>query len=113
MTYKLINDNCFNWMKNREENSITAIVTDPPYGVKEYTEEELKKREMHLEVYGEFLQPLMAEKEVHCQDFLLSMTVHWKETMYIIFLLIGAGLPLRFSFLVDIFLLHLHLYYLT
>ena len=30
-------------MKNREENSITAIVTDPPYGVKEYTEEELKK----------------------------------------------------------------------
>lgn len=85
MTYKLINDNCFNWMKNREENSITTIVTDPPYGVKEYTEEELKKREMHLEVYGEFLQPLMAEKEVHCQDFLLSMTVHWKETMYIIF----------------------------
>ena len=44
MTYKLINDNCFDWMKNREENSITAIVTDPPYGVKEYTEEELKKK---------------------------------------------------------------------
>ncbi|MCD8056620.1 MAG: hypothetical protein LUE25_07960 [Clostridiales bacterium] len=30
-------------MTSRDENSITAIVTDPPYGVKEYTKEELEK----------------------------------------------------------------------
>lgn len=44
MTYKLINDNCFHWMEHQEYNSITAIVTDPPYGVKEYTELELEKK---------------------------------------------------------------------
>lgn len=42
--YTLINEDCFKWMKNRPENSITAIVTDPPYGVKEYTETEIAKR---------------------------------------------------------------------
>ena len=44
MPYTIINADCFEWMKQREENSITAIVTDPPYGVKEYTEGELKKQ---------------------------------------------------------------------
>ena len=42
MSYTLVNDNCFDWMRQREENSITAIVTDPPYGVKEYTDEEIE-----------------------------------------------------------------------
>ena len=44
MSYTVVNADCFEWMKTREENSITAIVTDPPYGVKEYTEEELAKQ---------------------------------------------------------------------
>ena len=44
MSYTLINDDCFHWMAERDENSITAIVTDPPYGVKEYTETELEKQ---------------------------------------------------------------------
>ncbi len=43
MSYALINVDCFSWMAERKEESITAIVTDPPYGVKEYTEEELEK----------------------------------------------------------------------
>ncbi len=32
------------WMNEQDENSITAIVTDPPYGVKEYTEDEIAKQ---------------------------------------------------------------------
>lgn len=44
MPYKLINSDCFIWMNEQKENSITAIVTDPPYGVKEYTEDELEKQ---------------------------------------------------------------------
>lgn len=44
MTYDLINVDCFSWMIERNENSITAIVTDPPYGVKEYTEKEIEKQ---------------------------------------------------------------------
>lgn len=35
---------CFDWLKNIPENSIHAIVTDPPYGVKEYEDEQLEKR---------------------------------------------------------------------
>ena len=44
MLYSIYNENCFDWMASREENSITAIVTDPPYGVKEYTEKEIEKQ---------------------------------------------------------------------
>ena len=44
MSYTLVNENCFDWMRRREDNSITAIVTDPPYGVKEYTDEEIEKQ---------------------------------------------------------------------
>ena len=44
MSYDLINVDCFSWMVERDENSITAIVTDPPYGVKEYSEKEIKKQ---------------------------------------------------------------------
>lgn len=44
MAYILINADCFSWMTERDENTITAIVTDPPYGVKGYTEIELEKQ---------------------------------------------------------------------
>src|SRR6266851_7812894 len=33
----------FEWMRARESNSIHAIVTDPPYGLKEYTDIEKRK----------------------------------------------------------------------
>lgn len=41
---KAIYGNCFDVLKNFEDNSIHAVVTDPPYGVKEYKSEELKKK---------------------------------------------------------------------
>jgi DNA modification methylase len=34
---------CMTWMDQRSESSIHAIVTDPPYGLKEYTAEEKRK----------------------------------------------------------------------
>lgn len=34
---------CFEWLANAESNSIHAVVTDPPYGVFEYSEKELEK----------------------------------------------------------------------
>ncbi len=36
----VINADCFEWMKLIPESSIHAIVTDPPYGVKEYEPEQ-------------------------------------------------------------------------
>jgi DNA modification methylase len=41
--YTLHNADAFDWLEQRGENSIHAMVTDPPYGVKEYTEGEKAK----------------------------------------------------------------------
>ena len=41
--YTIHNVNAFDWMKQQPLNSIQAVVTDPPYGVLEYTEKELFK----------------------------------------------------------------------
>ncbi len=40
----LIHADCFEWMGRIPVNSIHAIVTDPPYGVKEYDFDQLTKR---------------------------------------------------------------------
>ncbi|WP_296643027.1 DNA-methyltransferase [Roseinatronobacter sp.] len=39
----LVHDDCFSWLKSQSENSISAVVTDPPYGVKEYEVAEIEK----------------------------------------------------------------------
>jgi site-specific DNA-methyltransferase (adenine-specific) len=36
---------CFDWLANIPEKSLHAVVTDPPYGVKEYNLDQLDKRE--------------------------------------------------------------------
>jgi len=41
--YVLYLGDCLDWMDQRAANSIQAIVTDPPYGLKEYTSEEKAK----------------------------------------------------------------------
>ncbi len=40
----IIKDDCFEWLRKLPENGIHAIVTDPPYGVKEYDFAQLEKR---------------------------------------------------------------------
>ena len=44
MSFEFIHGNCCDWMETQKKNSITAIITDPPYGVKEYTELEIEKK---------------------------------------------------------------------
>lgn len=41
--YKLVEDDCFSWLAQHEPFSVHAVVTDPPYGLKEYTPEEKTK----------------------------------------------------------------------
>ena len=41
--YQLVEGDCFSWMTQRRPNTIHAIVTDPPYGLKEYTPKEKAK----------------------------------------------------------------------
>jgi site-specific DNA-methyltransferase (adenine-specific) len=40
---KLYHADCFEWLAEQSPNSIHAVVTDPPYGVVEYTEKEVAK----------------------------------------------------------------------
>lgn len=39
----LYESDCLTWLANRERNTIHAVVTDPPYGLHEYTEKEQSK----------------------------------------------------------------------
>jgi DNA modification methylase len=41
--YQIFNINSFQWLEEAPENSVHAVVTDPPYGVVEYTPDQLKK----------------------------------------------------------------------
>jgi site-specific DNA-methyltransferase (adenine-specific) len=41
----ILKADCFDWLKRVPENFLHAIVTDPPYGVKEYDADQLQKRE--------------------------------------------------------------------
>jgi len=42
---ELYHRDCFDWLRVREEHSIHAVVTDPPYGLIEYEESNLQKLE--------------------------------------------------------------------
>ena len=39
----LVHADCFDWLENQEQNSIHAVVTDPPYGLHEYTPRQQEK----------------------------------------------------------------------
>ncbi len=41
---RILHADCFEWLARIPENSIHAIVTDPPYGVKEYEFDQIEKR---------------------------------------------------------------------
>lgn len=41
--YELVEGDCFSWLAARKPNTVHAIVTDPPYGLKEYTAQETAK----------------------------------------------------------------------
>jgi DNA modification methylase len=43
VSYSLFESDCLAWMDRQPANCIEAIVTDPPYGLKEYTAEETEK----------------------------------------------------------------------
>lgn len=41
---RIVHADCFEWLGRIPENSVHAIVTDPPYGVKEYDFDQIEKR---------------------------------------------------------------------
>lgn len=45
MAYTYLNIDCIEWLVQAKSNSVDAIVTDPPYGIVEYTNAELEKKD--------------------------------------------------------------------
>src|SRR5262249_8352481 len=43
-SYELVWTDAFDWLRERDANSIHAVVTDPPYGLIEYSTHQLRKR---------------------------------------------------------------------
>lgn len=43
--YQLVHGDAFTWLDQAPANSLEAVVTDPPYGLVEYSAEELRKRQ--------------------------------------------------------------------
>ena len=43
MTYRLHNANSFDWLKEQRANSFEAVLTDPPFGIVEFTPHEVAK----------------------------------------------------------------------
>lgn len=41
--YEIVHGDAFEWLRSRERNSIHAVITDPPYGLLEYTEVQKNK----------------------------------------------------------------------
>lgn len=39
----LVHADCFDWIERQDDNALHAVVTDPPYGLHEYTPEQQKK----------------------------------------------------------------------
>lgn len=39
----MVHDDCFSWLRRRDEDSLHAVVTDPPYGLHEYSAEQQTK----------------------------------------------------------------------
>jgi len=44
--YTIHNADCFEWLPSQRANSFHAVVTDPPFGIVEYSARELNKRRM-------------------------------------------------------------------
>ena len=40
---RLVEADCFDWLRRQRENSVDAVVTDPPYGLVEYNAEQQEK----------------------------------------------------------------------
>ncbi len=45
LLYHIVQCDAFEWLQRAPENSIHAVVTDPPYGLIEFTAEQLEKRQ--------------------------------------------------------------------
>ena len=61
--YTVLQEDAFAWLAKAEPCSIHAVVTDPPYGLLEYTAEQLEKRKNG---HGAFPRPSTVASGARC-----------------------------------------------
>jgi DNA modification methylase len=65
--YRIENVDAFEWLRARAPNSIHAVVTDPPYGLLEYTEEQKTNFARGKGEFGGFPQVSTAANGDRCR----------------------------------------------
>jgi site-specific DNA-methyltransferase (adenine-specific) len=53
--YEIILSDSLEWLDSRSPESIHAVVTDPPFGLLEYDQDQLDKKQTGMEASGAFL----------------------------------------------------------
>lgn len=69
-----IHADCYEWMRQAPAESMHAIVTDPPYEIKEYDPDQLENAQMVTEASGASLHRLTVTTGRHCHGLQRSMT---------------------------------------
>jgi hypothetical protein len=64
----LHNDDCFNWLSNCVPRSIHAVVTDPPYGLVEYSKLQQEKLRAKRGASGAYHLLSMVQSDRPCRD---------------------------------------------
>ena len=78
---QLVPADCFDWLQQRDSCSIQAVVTDPPYGLIEYTEKEQQKLRKGRGGVCAFRHLLMDINGRHSPVLQFSMTATGKRYM--------------------------------
>ena len=72
--YTIFNADSFEWLRLQRANSFQAVVTDPPFGVIEYSSKELNQlKERGAAASGGSRTPLTALSVRRCLDSRFSM----------------------------------------
>ena len=66
-TMQIIHGDAFDWLEKTRPNSIHAVVTDPPYGLVEYTRREIEKLVGDEGAFGVFPLRSIILSASHCR----------------------------------------------
>jgi hypothetical protein len=78
---RLFEADCISWLQQRPENSIHAVVTDPPYGLVEYTSTQQEKLRIGKGESGAYLHHLMAQSALHYLALQFFRQMIWRRLL--------------------------------
>ena len=64
--YTIVHGDAFAWLRNAASDSLHAVVTDPPYGLIEYSPEQCESERLAGVACGEYRRVSMVASGRHC-----------------------------------------------